>query len=60
VAAKSHRQVFKVFERLGLEDDWSNDIIAFVTVQQGGSAYVYASTIDNVSGDATTTVAAKK
>jgi PKD repeat protein len=60
VAAKSHRQVFKVFERLGLADDWSNDIIAFVTVQQGGSAYVYASTIDNVSGDATTTVAAKK
>lgn len=58
VAAKSHRQVFKVFERLGLEDDWSNDIIAFVTVQQGGSAYVYASTIDNVSGDATTTMAA--
>jgi len=60
VAASSHLQVTKVFEKLGLGDAPLHGIMAYVTVKRGGSVYAYASSVDNASGDATTITTAKK
>jgi len=58
VAAKSHIQLTRVFKKLGLGDSELKDIVAYVTVKDGGSVYAYGSVVDNGTGDATTYLSA--
>jgi PKD repeat protein len=54
VEAEAHLQVPKVFEELGLSSTPLPSVHALVRVMEGGSVYVYASSVDNASGDPTT------
>jgi PKD repeat protein len=54
VEAEKHLQITKVFEALGLDDTPLLSVNAYVSVHSGGPVYVYASTVDNASGDPTT------
>jgi PKD repeat protein len=54
VEAQSHLQVTRVFEELGLSNVPLLSVNAIVKVNQGGAVYVYASSVDNASGDPTT------
>jgi PKD repeat protein len=54
VPAKSHMQITRVFKKLGLSGAPLDDIVAYVTVKNGGSVYAYGSVVDNGTGDATT------
>ncbi len=54
VEAEKHLQITRAFEELGLDDTPLLSVHAFVSVRQGGPVYVYASTVDNISGDPTT------
>jgi hypothetical protein len=58
VGAKSHIQLTRVFQKLGLGENELKDIVAYVTVKDGGSVYAYGSVVDNGSGDATTYLSA--
>jgi len=58
VPAKSHLQLTRVFEKLGLTGTPMTDIAAYVTVKKGGAVYAYGSVVDNGTGDATTYLAA--
>ncbi len=59
VDAQSHLQIGKVFEELGLSNARLPSVSASVKVKKGGAAYVYASSVDNASGDPTTIEAAR-
>jgi len=58
VTAKSHVQLTRVFQKLGLSNTELKDIVAYITVNDGGSIYAYGSVVDNGTGDATTYLSA--
>ncbi|MGD8440927.1 MAG: PKD domain-containing protein, partial [Holophagae bacterium] len=54
VPSQSHLQVTKIFDALGLDDTPLPSVHALVEVTTGGAVYVYASMVDNATGDPTT------
>ena len=60
VEPQSHLQIPQVFEALGVTNAALPSVHVSVEVRRGGSVYVYASTVDNASGDPTTIEATRR